>query len=106
MGLQAKEFDCIADLQHYVLQPQKLTATTSLDQADAEEALTQWLEEAGVEDAWNLAPPLAGMGLTAERLECARASVPAEAVEGFRSGWGRWFQACSNWKRLRKASPG
>lgn len=81
-GLPAKEFDCIAELQRYVLQPRKMTATTSLDQADAEEALTQWLEEAGVEDAWNLAPPLAGMGLTAERLECARASVPAEAVGG------------------------
>ncbi|MDR5729632.1 MAG: ATP-binding protein [Terriglobia bacterium] len=79
-GLQAEEFHCIAELQNYVLQPHKLAATTSLDQADAEETLSQWLEEAGIEDAWKLAPPLAAMGLTAEKLECARVAVHPAAV--------------------------
>lgn len=81
-GLGAKEFDCIVELQNYILQPHKLGAVNSLDQADAEEALAQWLEEAGIADSWKLAPPLAGMGLTAEKLECLRANVPAAALTG------------------------
>jgi signal transduction histidine kinase len=82
MGFDAEELNCIADLQEYILQPRKLAASSSLDQADAEEALTQWLEEAGVKDAWKLAPPLVGIGLTAEKLECARSSFRPEALSG------------------------
>lgn len=89
MGLDAKELDCMADLQHYVLQPQKAVAVNSLDQADAEEALADWLEAAGVQDAWKLAPPLAGAGLTAEKLECLRANFRAGTVsEAF-----QWLEA-------------
>ena len=89
MGLDANEMNCIADLQRYVLQPQKTVAINSLDQADAEEALADWLEAAGIPDAWKLAPPLAGMGLTAEKLECLRANFrPGTVSEAF-----QWLEA-------------
>ncbi len=89
MGLQAEELKCIADLQHYILQPQKTVAINSLEQADAEESLCQWLDSAGVQDAWKLAPPLAGMGLTAEKLECLRAKFrPATLSDTF-----QWVEA-------------
>ena len=90
MGLQPKELGCISDLQHYVLQPRKSVSTNSLDQADAEESLYDWLDKAGVQDSWKLAPPLAGMGLTAEKLECLRASVSCRALSETSSGWKRW----------------
>jgi signal transduction histidine kinase len=79
-GFNAEEMDCIGEIQQYVLQPRKLAATSSIDQADAEDALSQWLEEAGIHDGWKLAPPLVGIGLTAEKLECARASLRPEAL--------------------------
>ncbi len=79
MGFDTEELNCIADVQEYVLQPRKLAATSSLDQADAEDALAQWLEEAGINDPWKLAPPLVGIGLTADKLVCARASLRPEA---------------------------
>jgi signal transduction histidine kinase len=45
----------------------------SLEQSDREEALAEWLEKAGVENAWRIAPGLADMGMDAERLACTRA---------------------------------
>ncbi len=42
---------------------------SALDAADAEERLAEWLEGQGVADAWELAPALAGAGLTAADLE-------------------------------------
>jgi signal transduction histidine kinase len=44
----------------------------SLEQSDREEALSEWLEKAGVENAWRIAPGLAEMGMDAERLGCTR----------------------------------
>ena len=89
MGLKPEELGCISELQQYILQPQKSVSMNSLDQADAEESLCEWLESAGVQDAWKLAPPLAGMGLTAEKLECLRTNFrPATLSDTF-----RWVEA-------------
>ncbi len=82
MGFGPEELDCIAELQEYILQPRNLTAISSLDQADAEEALAAWLEQAGMEDGWKLAPPLVGIGLTAEKLDCARSTFVGERLSG------------------------
>lgn len=82
LDLRQDELNCIAELQEYVLSAQKPAAVCSLDQADAEESLAQWLEQIGIEDGWKLAPPLIGIGLTAEKLECARASFRPEALSG------------------------
>lgn len=82
LDLHQDELNCIAELQEYVLSAEKPAAVCSLDQADAEESLAQWLERIGIEDGWKLAPPLIGIGLTAEKLECARASFRPEALSG------------------------
>jgi signal transduction histidine kinase len=82
LALRQDELECIAELQQYILRPHKPTVVCSLDQADAEESLAQWLEQIGIEDGWKLAPPLVGMGLTAEKLNCARASFRPEALSG------------------------
>jgi signal transduction histidine kinase len=80
MGFDAEELNCIADLQEQILQHHQPSATGSMEQADAEESLAQWLERAGMEDAWKLAPPLAGAGMTAEKLDCALSSFRPEAL--------------------------
>ena len=82
MDLHPEELNCMADLQEYILQPHKLEAVSSIVQSDAEEALSQWLEDAGIEDAWKLGPPLASIGLTAESLQCTRSSFRPEALSG------------------------
>lgn len=67
---------CMYDLQEYALSTRPHVALSSLEQADAEETLTSWMEAAGVEDAWKLAPTLVSISLDSDALECARATVP------------------------------
>jgi signal transduction histidine kinase len=66
--------ECMYDLQQFVLAPRAPVAMTALDQADAEESLTEWMESAEIEDAWKLAPTLVSVGVDIQRLDCARAS--------------------------------
>jgi signal transduction histidine kinase len=89
MDFKPEELNCIADIQEYILQPRKVATISSIEQADAEESLAAWLEQAGIEDSWKLAPPLAGVGLTAEALECARSSLSPERL----SGAIQWIEA-------------
>ena len=44
---------------------------SSIDQSDAEECLSEWLDEAGVQNSWNMAPTLTAIGLTRDELDCA-----------------------------------
>ena len=61
------------------------TSLDALDTADAEEALLAQLEDAGVEDAWHLAEPLASAGLDAHwiRRVCEQAGPAAGAALGW-----------------------
>lgn len=50
----------------------RLQAMSTLDQADAEESMGEWLSSAGVANAYEIAPVLVGMGFEREELDCAR----------------------------------
>jgi signal transduction histidine kinase len=67
---------CMWDMQDYALSKQKPLRLNSLEQSDAEEALAEWLETANVEDAWKLAPTLAGIGIGSADLACAYSEFP------------------------------
>jgi signal transduction histidine kinase len=43
-----------------------------VEQSDAEEELSQWLESTGVENAWTIGPALVEMGFQPEELRCAQ----------------------------------
>ena len=51
-----------------------------LEAADAEDAVTGWLESHKLDDAWQLAPPLVAAGLGTGWLEGVAASVPGAAL--------------------------
>jgi signal transduction histidine kinase len=61
-------------------------ALTTLEMADQEDAILDWLEDHDIEEAWNLAPALAESGVTVERLASATANLPAEAIKDV-VGW-------------------
>lgn len=65
---------CLFDLQELALSARPVPVLSSIEQADAEEALVDWMEAAQIEDAWRLAPTLVSVDFSAEKLECARAS--------------------------------
>lgn len=78
---------CMAQLQAEALKVQKPQAISSLEQSDAEEALLEWLEGAGVENAWKVAPTLVAVGWRREDIECARRAFPQPAILSDAVNW-------------------
>src|SRR5919201_1545283 len=60
--------------------PGDLEPLSPLQVSDREDELGGWLEDHGVADAWDLAPPLVAAGIDADRLEQVAAGVPAELL--------------------------
>ena len=52
----------------------------SLERSDREEALAEWLESRGVENAWESAPALVGAGLDSTALTPVARALPPEAL--------------------------
>jgi Histidine kinase-, DNA gyrase B-, and HSP90-like ATPase len=51
----------------------------SIEESDSEDALTAWLREGGVTDAWKIAPVLVGAGLEMSALVSLREDLPKNA---------------------------
>jgi signal transduction histidine kinase len=84
--LTPEQKQCMSELQEYALSKPKPLPMNSLDQSDAEETLADWMENAGVESAWKLAPTLVAIGINSMELECARSEFP-----------GTFFSDALNW---------
>ncbi|HVZ83093.1 MAG TPA: ATP-binding protein [Terracidiphilus sp.] len=68
-----EQLDCMKGLLNHTLNGGcRLAAMSSMEQADAEEEMGDWLARFGVENAFQIAPVLVGMGFGREELECAR----------------------------------
>lgn len=67
-----QQLDCIKSLLEHAVSGCRMKAMSSLDQADAEEEMSEWLDSAGVENAFSIGPVLVGMGFERGELACAR----------------------------------
>jgi len=67
-----EQMECMHTLLRHAVKGCSAKALSSIEQADAEETLADWLNEAGVENAFNIAPSLVAIGFAKEELECAR----------------------------------
>jgi signal transduction histidine kinase len=74
------QIECMRNLQEYALRFERPQAMSTLEQADAEEALADWLSGAGIPDAWKLAPSLHAIGLTPLELNCAAKSFSGDLM--------------------------
>jgi signal transduction histidine kinase len=72
--------ECLRVLQEQALTPQKPTAMSSMDQADAEDELASWLEDHGIENSWKVAATLSGIGFDSRALECAQHEFPGNSL--------------------------
>jgi signal transduction histidine kinase len=80
-GLAADQLAALAGLVRQALERRGEQAPLSpLEAADREDELGGWLEERGVDGAWDLAPPLVAAGLDVGWLERVAAGVPAPAL--------------------------
>ncbi len=67
-----EQLDCMHQLLQSAVHSCQARAMSSLDQADAEEGMSQWLQSAGVENAYTIGPSLAAIGFDLRELQCAR----------------------------------
>jgi len=70
--LSEEQLKCMRDLQQEAISHARTTAMSSLEQADAEDAMAEWLDSAGVENAFKIAPQLVSIGLDPRELQCTR----------------------------------
>ena len=54
-----------------------MPAMSSIEQSDAEEAMSEWLQSAAVENAYTIGPALVAIGFKKEELTCARDAFEA-----------------------------
>ena len=59
----------LVELQKQALAVKQPLMMNSLEQSDAEEALAEWMERHGVEEAWKMAPVLVSIGMNPTELE-------------------------------------
>lgn len=76
----SEQLACMRGLLQHTVKTCRIAAMSSLEQADAEETMGQWLENAGVENAYGIAPTLVGMGFDVEELECAKTYFDRESL--------------------------
>jgi signal transduction histidine kinase len=67
-----EQLECMRDLLEHAVGGCHMPAMGSLEQADAEEAMSEWLVSAGVENAFTIGPALVGIGFRQEELACAK----------------------------------
>ena len=87
------EKESLAEMQREAVQRSgAATALDPLEQSDEEDALADWLEERGVEDAWELAPALVSAGIEAGRLEELADNIEVETLAGALGWLGTSFE--------------
>lgn len=80
-GHSSQQRSCLTVLQERVLQTRSDACMSSLQQADAEEALGEWLDEHGVAKAWETAPVLVSSGIQPSDMECLSAAFPGPEIK-------------------------
>jgi signal transduction histidine kinase len=66
------QLKCMKDLLDHALRGCNMPAMSTLEQADAEEAMSEWLAHANVDNAYTIGPVLVGMGCDREEIACAQ----------------------------------
>lgn len=72
------QLECMHDLLEHAVRSCQAPAMSTLEQSDAEEAMSEWLQSAGVENAFTIGPALVSIGFHKEELGCAREAFAAE----------------------------
>ena len=66
------QLECMRNLLEHAMQGCGQPAMSTIEQADAEEAMSEWLAGAKVENAFTIGPVLVSMGFNREEIACAQ----------------------------------
>ena len=84
-----EQIECMKGLLEHALHGCNQQAMSSVEQADAEEAMSEWLAQSGVENAYTIGPVLVSMGFDHEEIACAQEHFDAASF----SDALNWFGA-------------
>ena len=98
-----EQTDCLVDLQEQAISAQNQVSIESLEQADAQDSLMKWLDEMGVEEAWQIAPALVDVGWSRSNLEGARLVSLRTCSQMHCIGWKPCYRASRDWAGSRIA---
>jgi signal transduction histidine kinase len=73
------QLECMQNLLEHAVKGCHAPALSSVEESDAEEALSEWLQTAGVENAFTIGPALVAIGFDKRELACAREAFAAES---------------------------
>jgi signal transduction histidine kinase len=73
------QLECMHSLLDHAVRSCYRPALSTVAQSDAEEAMSEWLQAAGVENAFTIGPALVAIGFDQEELKCAREAFEAES---------------------------
>ena len=66
------QLECMHDLLQHAVRGCHAPALSSLEQSEQEEAMSEWLQSAGVENAYTIGPALVAIGFDQHELACAK----------------------------------
>jgi signal transduction histidine kinase len=69
--------ECMHKLLEYAVRSTHAPAMSTLEQSEAEEAMSEWLSGAGVTNAYTVGPALVAIGFDRQELDCARNAFDA-----------------------------
>ena len=67
-----EQLDCVKGLLEHAVRSCHIQAMSSVEEADAEERMSEWLSAAQVENAYVIGPTLVEMGFDVGQLQCAK----------------------------------
>jgi signal transduction histidine kinase len=73
------QLECMHNLLDHAVRSCYSPALSSVAQSDAEEAMSEWLQSAGVENAFTIGPALVAIGFDREELKCAREAFASDS---------------------------
>jgi signal transduction histidine kinase len=74
------QLDCMHSLLVHAFRGCHAPSLSSVEQSDAEEAMSEWLQSAGVENAFTIGPALVEIGFELRELDCAKDAFEREEL--------------------------
>ncbi len=74
-----EQIGCLKTLLEHAVRSCRLQALSSIEQSEAEEALSEWLANSNVENAYTIGPSLVEMGFNPQELACAQQAFDSQA---------------------------
>jgi signal transduction histidine kinase len=68
------QLDCMRNLLEHAFRGCHAPSLSTVEQSDAEEAMSEWLQAAGVDNAFTIGPALVEIGFDLRELDCAKAA--------------------------------